>query len=672
MNNDSTLDFTTFHGTSWALVIANGGTLDAGSGVATIDATSLDVAAGGKLTANGGLLSVNTSGDITVEAVGRSNGKIDVSGNSAVGGGGEVDLTSANGKVVLNGIVDAHGTDTNSDGGVINVTASGDIEINAAADNVRADSGSQGGGGDVCLVSQSGQVVVANEITAQGGAFDGGCISMDAHLNVQVGPLDASSSNGGGYGGMIMLTADGNVIMQGKENVQGAGPAGSAGDGGNVCNVATGALTVSATAPIQAQGGPGGSGGCVSLSSTNGPLVVRGAIQAQGSADAQGDVGSGGMVCLDGGPSADVTGAIDVSGPPLQASGGIFDGTALGTFTLESPLVDARGGVGEIQVEAPSIVVTSAAHLLTDDPGTKAQGADGGEVNLVASQSLNVQAGSVISSTGWSGFNLFQSCGTTAIAGTVTADTTTTTTTTTIPGGTTTTTLPVFVLNPCAQSPNCIQSSAQPTLTGATFTPPPQVLLGPNPACTTTTTTTSTTTTTMAGGTTTTTTLPRGTTTTTTTIPRTSTTSTTLPHVTTTTTLPPAQTPCATDAECTAGGECMVGHCAAGVCAYEDEPGAAGVMCLLGRVGTLLDTASPGAIRSAALGRALKGQLGKVTHLVETASGKHKATKVHKAHAALQAFMNKVRKAEGHKIDATLATEITDTAGMALQQLGTL
>jgi hypothetical protein len=82
--------------------------------------------------------------------------------------------------------------------------------------------------------------------------------------------------------------------------------------------------------------------------------------------------------------------------------------------------------------------------------------------------------------------------------------------------------------------------------------------------------------------------------------------------------------------------------------------------------------ATPGAVRSPALGRTLKGQLGKVGHLVATANGKHKASKLRKARAALQAFMNKVRKSEGRKLDTAIGAAVTDTAQIALQQIGTI
>ena len=72
VTNGSTLDFTVFAGRSWSLVIAHGGTLDVGSGLVNIYATTLDVQPGGVLQGSGGFISVTTTGDISVDVNGRA------------------------------------------------------------------------------------------------------------------------------------------------------------------------------------------------------------------------------------------------------------------------------------------------------------------------------------------------------------------------------------------------------------------------------------------------------------------------------------------------------------------------------------------------------------------------------------------------------------------------
>ncbi len=488
----STLDFTVFAGRSWSLVIAHGGTLDAGSGLVNIYATTLDIQPGGVLQGSGGFISVTTTGDISVDVNGTTNGKIDVSGPDPIGGG-EVDLTSTEGAITIAGIVNASGTSTSTDagaaGGTINLTAWGDIDITAAAGNVRANSPNQGYGGNLCFQSQNGSVIVANLITATGGAGGGGCIDIDAHVDVQVAGLDASSTAGQGSGGMIMITADGDIAMNGIANVRGDGTT-AGGDGGDICVTATGALTVAPGATLEAQGGSGGSGGCIDLSTVNGTLLVQGQMWAFGSLDNQQDVGSGGMICLTGGPEVDVTGAADVHGPATQLAGGEFDGTATGTFNQKAA-VTATGGDGIITIQAPTVNTTGAA-LVTDDTDT------GGEVNLIGCTALSVDQASLLSSVGPGGFNLLEG-GTVAVHGTVHADPT----------------LPVArgTGNPCTTSANCIQYVSALDLSGAAFSLAPETdqvvgiaacvppttttTLPGGMTTTTTTTTTSTTTTTL-------------------------------------------------------------------------------------------------------------------------------------------------------------------------------
>ncbi|HLK11005.1 MAG TPA: hypothetical protein VKW76_06460 [Candidatus Binatia bacterium] len=496
VNDGSTLDFTVFDGTSWNLVIAHGGTLDVGSGLVNIFATTLDVQPGGILQGSGGTISVTTTGNISVDVNGTTNGKIDVSGPDPLGGG-EVDLTSTQGTITIAGIINANGTATTTDagasGGTINLTAWGDVDVTAAAGNVRANSPNQGYGGNLCFQSQNGNVVVSNLVTAQGGAGGGGCIDMDAHLDVQVAGLDASSTAGQGSGGMIMITADGDITMSGVANVQGDGTT-AGGDGGDICVAATGALTVGPAATMEAQGGGGGSGGCIDLSTVNGTLLAQGQMWAFGSLDDQQDVGSGGMVCLDGGPEVDVTGATDLHGPASQVTGGEFDGTATGTFNQKAA-VNATGGDGLITIQAPTVSVLGAG-LVTDDPQSA------GEVNPIGCSALTVDAASTLSSVGPGGFNLLQG-GSVAVHGTVHADPT----------------LPVAqgTGNPCTASANCIQYVAALDVSGAAFSLAPQaeqvaVILPCVPPTTTTTlpggTTTSTMATTTTSTTTTTTTLP--------------------------------------------------------------------------------------------------------------------------------------------------------------------
>ncbi|HLK11639.1 MAG TPA: hypothetical protein VKW76_09675 [Candidatus Binatia bacterium] len=670
VNDGSTLDFsddaTGFHGISWNLVVAKGGSLNLSppTGSMTINAQTLDIKPGGGLSGNGGLIAVNTTGPIAVEALGTSNGKIDVSGISPTSGG-EVDLTSSEGDILISGIVNADGkgsaADQGADGGTINLAAWNNIAILAAAGNVHANSANQGAGGDICLASQNGGIMVSNPLTAQGGAGDGGCIDVDAHLDVQVAGLDASSTAGQGSGGMVMITADGNVTMSGPVNVQGNGTT-AGGDGGEVCAAATGALTASAL--IQAQGGSGGSGGCIDLAATGGTLLVQGVLGAWASADNQGDVGTGGMICLAGGPEVDVMGAIDVHGPAGWGAGGEVDGTATGVFNQKTK-VTATGGLGSIGIEAP-IVNAQGATLVTDDP----QGA--GEVNLVGCITLTVDAASTVSSVGPTGFNLLQGGGL-VIGGVLKAGPATPT------SG-----------NPCATSSNCLQYVSSFNGSGATFSPKAEAdrvaAIAPCVPPTTTTTAPPTTTTTMPGGTTTTT---ISVATTTTSLPPTTTsstitstthpTSTSTTSSTTTTTAHPTTTLAGSTTTVTSlpptttvpiGASTTSTTLPAALC---EETGAPGAACWLQAMDTALTTAPAGAVRSKRLARTLHGRLVHLAALVAHAHGKRAAAKYRRVNLGVRAVLASVDKAAGsQKLDAALAATLTAYGTTAEEALAPL
>jgi hypothetical protein len=644
VNAGSTLDFTAFQGKSWDLVVAAGGDIEevAGDLVITISANTIWVKAGGKLHGPSGWFTLMANGAITIA------GTIDVSGTTAQGGGGDICLMNDLGPITISGTLNADGTDPNADGGCITVTANeGAIQITSSTDAVSARGGSMGSGGAICLTSTDAPITVVNELTTTSG-MGSGCINLDAiNASITVGPLDVSgTSKQGGCGGMVMLTADVDIEMTGAVNANGSGTNGNGGDGGDICVAATNNLDVKASPKgLQARGGDGGFGGCIDLMASEGALTVDASLDASSN-------GGGGQVCLTGGTSADVRGAVNVSDSPIDAFAGSFDGSATGAFIVESE-INADGGTGFIQIGGNTVTVTGAAYLHADNgqgllrltagcdleiagplPGAKsgallsAQGqggtnaAPGGQILLQSGGKMNVAAGSV--------FNV------------------------NAPSGQSDGTVELDYADP--HSPPSFSGTIKPsTVNATTKLVAPQLLVCAPPTTTTTTTTT---------------TLPHVTTTTTTTTLPHVTSTTTLPHATTTTTLPPVQTPCATDADCPADA-CMVAHCTAGVCGTPAvEPGVPGVMCLLGRMGTLL--ATPGAVRSATLARTLKGQLGKVAHLVETASGKHKATKLRKARATLQAFMNKVGKAQGRKIDPTVGTAVRGAAGLVLTELGTL
>jgi cysteine-rich repeat protein len=388
-----------------ALVIKHGNTLSvaAGFGFITIKAGSLVIEPGAGLVTQGtngnpgGVITVTTTGDINIQAAGTARGRIDVSGE----GSGGTAILNAGGNFNLDGVIDGQSDTSDNDGGEIDVTTGGTITVHGSID---VTGGSQGSGGTISFEA-GGAVNVVTLLDASGGDTDGGEIDIDSqHADISVGPLSVDGS-ATGSGGLVDITAQGNITLNGLITGAGAGSGGNGGDGGEVDAIANG--TVRVLAQIQLPSGDGGFGGTLDLEAgSSGDLVISAPLHANG-------IGTDSC----GGDNTFIAGQ-NMSFGDLDASGGQGCGGSLianavnGTATL-SGTVDFENGGGSLVLQAQQIVLNAGTDINAD-------GGQGSVVQLTGCQ-ITVASGAKIESIGSPASNLLQASGAMMIAGTVTA-----------------------------------------------------------------------------------------------------------------------------------------------------------------------------------------------------------------------------------------------------------
>lgn len=297
----------------------------------------------------------------------------------------------------------------NQGGGFVEFVNADDVTFGSDA-RLTADSIEEGSGfsykrGQQITVQASGRIELVGSpkvaLIDVAASHEGGQIDLQAGTDlVMNGELDASASNGGGYGGAISLsTGSGSITIAG---------AGLDANGGNTINddvdssgglvtvVAAQDLTVSG--PIKSSGGD--CGFCsISLIAESGNLVTMalGSLEAR----ATGAYGGGGEIDVDAGGSATLAGSIVASG---RGSAGEFEGGYGGIVTIGAGVdvtigaaVDLRahqaatipdGSGGELAVLAPGQIRIGGAITLTG-PGP---GGLGGRATMDAGSLLEVSA----------------------------------------------------------------------------------------------------------------------------------------------------------------------------------------------------------------------------------------------------------------------------------------
>jgi cysteine-rich repeat protein len=328
---------------------------------------------------------------------------------------GEVYLVAA-GAVAVTGPIYQSSRHRESDGGAVYIDSyGGDLRV---AGKVQSRGGRYAMGGDVELHS-SGDVVLEGDVNVQGGDFDGGIlwVTADGSIDVQ-GDVLADSRRGAGYGGLIVLdalgdisigpgpdSADQKISLNGHHGAEGFG-----GDGGELGIEADGNATVAEGVTIRANGARRGGYGGLAWLEAGGDVAFHGKVEALG----PGHEMSGGAVELiaDGELVLGEMAELDVSG--VGRSGDVFiasggDAVLAGTTTSEGHSSN-RGG--ELVVESGGDVLLSGTALLSGGEGTTIEldacrirlAAGAALVNesavginrLVARESMTLEAGSSI------------------------------------------------------------------------------------------------------------------------------------------------------------------------------------------------------------------------------------------------------------------------------------
>ena len=206
-----------------------------------------------------------------------------------------------------------------------------------------------GCGGDV-EIDATGDIMMAADIDVTG--TEGGTVCVTAGVNFTAGNLtitadstvDTDSAGGGGCGGSIDLTANGDGATTGNLVVDGTFSANAStssefggGLGGCITVTAAGSIDSGAAASFSVEGGtPDGSGGEVEFSTDQGPVAVHGSV--------------------------------DISNPGADSSGGALTMNDIGgavtiTGTVDGVAGDQGGGEVDVEPTAGGITITNTATI---------------------------------------------------------------------------------------------------------------------------------------------------------------------------------------------------------------------------------------------------------------------------------------------------------------------
>lgn len=367
-------------------------------------------------------LSLTTNRNLIVRPGGNITMKGDSNSSGSGDNGGDIAITTSNGKVVLEGTLDSSGGDgtAGGDGGSVSITAESDLYSTGAVttNGGVASAGNGGNAGSISLTSNANSSMCffnSGNLSANGGdgttgGGNGGNISLDAGdcgLGdlINAGTLSASggtttATGNGGDGGALSLTANGSLLNTGPLSTNGGGgvetaPVGvtsAGGDGGVILMTLTSPTegdSVQIAASISANGGNGTIGGSGSASITidagDGDLHLLNFNSfdlAGGDGKTQG--GEGGRltmssdetlfnelaITVSGGKGTGVSGVGGPGGPVILSSDGFL--INYGAVTVNGGDGDNEGGSGG------SVTLASAAGDLGKVLNTANLSANGG------------------------------------------------------------------------------------------------------------------------------------------------------------------------------------------------------------------------------------------------------------------------------------------------------
>ncbi len=294
--------------------------------------------------------------------------------------------------VSIGGPVDLTGRSLESDGGDLTIeTGHGDVTIAA---KVRVRSGGAATGGTV-EVDSGRDVTVSGALDVSGGDFDGGTIDIAAAQDITIDAnLSANSKKGAGYGGDILVAAGRDLAIGGGSHpirmTNSAHRDGEnfSGDAGLIDLTAVRHATIAPNVRILSFGSmPDGYGGQLFLDVADGDLAYGGQLFAR----TRGAKGAGGIV------SFTASGDISIAeSAKIDLRGGSGGG---GDALIESSEGDVEIGgkwltSGFDDTSTSTFQVDACRIRLTGSVQNKA---DNGRTTLTAHESMQILAGSVLS-----------------------------------------------------------------------------------------------------------------------------------------------------------------------------------------------------------------------------------------------------------------------------------
>ena len=285
--------------------------------------------------------------------------------------------------IAASGVIDAVGDGPAARGGTL-IIETATFFVTQQGSRIDASGNSSGGE----LIVRAGTFITVggrllSEFLNEGAS--GGLIDLTApgditlSSNSTVGARGGSDSDGGGE---INLTAGGNIVSQTELNV-------SALDGGFVELRADGTITM--TDADASGGGDAGSGGCIDVVGGAG-TTVQGTVVADGATGTFMTGGCGGLICFDGDTGSLTVGAaarISANGASPDGGGGQVSLLSLGS-TVVSGTVEARGPTGEtcggdICIDTGLDATVNGSALLDASGGDA-----GGAIEVIAGRDITI------------------------------------------------------------------------------------------------------------------------------------------------------------------------------------------------------------------------------------------------------------------------------------------
>ncbi len=320
-------------------------------------------------------------------------------------------IISAAGDISMDRTANLTGTTPDSDGG--------ELEMESFLGSVTMDGktvalgGGFGQGGSVRLTAGL-DVVLNKEIDADGGDFDGGIVEFSAGRDVKVNDdINASSVNGEGFGGEVLIDAGNDVLISGTSGTAGGttrigtegheGVDNFGGDGGAQEFVAGRDVVFSRFTIVESNGAsPDGIGGDVLVSSGR-DFSLNGTLQAK----ARGIFGGGGFLEFTIGRDSIIggNGTFDVTG--FEAAGGSVELTSGGGISYSGD-TDVTGSVSQGGT-AGSVSFVSGGDVVLDG-GFLAGGAPAGlgdsRIDVDACR-IHLTANTFVNNVSQNGTNVF-------------------------------------------------------------------------------------------------------------------------------------------------------------------------------------------------------------------------------------------------------------------------